>query len=464
MYVVDGPDTGTAGSLPAATPTPDPTELWQFTPAVVVTPTPPTASTPGSVDWHFNAKPDGSPISGPTTPNDRARYVNPNPATGVLSGVTPDTLLKQLPPELRPGNVTFYYDPYTESQKLQQAALRQTGQESFINGLSWDSQNNLSVTDQEKLALDAPMLWYVEQAVPDPRCTVSSTACPSVQALVPQVYLPEGYAQAVAVPTGGTIRGENVKLTVDGQLRNTGQVIASDTLQVKAGSLDLSPNVADIGTNAYRAQGGWNVVTGTVVQPGGFLSAAHLDIEADSIRAINDALRITRADGTVDKEASAALVAQLKASLGLNYTEGTLTDDLHTQFIKEKKGFGILGQIVAMVAAVAISIVTAGAGTAIVGAVVSTTFAATTVGVAISAAVSGLIAGTLSSMVSQIITTGSLNIGAALKSGAISGLTAGLTQGALGAMNLQSAGIQSIGDSIAKGNWAAVTSNFGDYV
>ncbi|WP_404994341.1 hypothetical protein [Cupriavidus pauculus] len=93
-------------------------------------------------------------------------------------------------------------------------------------------------------ALDAPMLWYVEQAVPDPRCTLASTICPSVNALVPQVYLPEGYAQALAVPTGGTISGENIKLTVDGQLRNTGQVA--------------------IGTNVYKAQGGWNMVTGTV--------------------------------------------------------------------------------------------------------------------------------------------------------------------------------------------------------
>ncbi|AZG14882.1 hypothetical protein EHF44_16450 [Cupriavidus pauculus] len=92
-------------------------------------------------------------------------------------------------------------DPYTEGQKLQQAALAQTGQDSFINGLAWDNQNNLSVADQEKLALyknaadyakarhialgtaltddqvkalDAPMLWYVEQAVPDTRCTRST--------------------------------------------------------------------------------------------------------------------------------------------------------------------------------------------------------------------------------------------------------------------------------------------------
>ena len=93
---------------------------------------------------------------------------------------------------------------------------------------------------------------------------------------------------------------------------------------MKAGSLDLSPNVVDIGTNAYKAQGGWNVVTGTVVQPGGFLSAMRMDIDAGMIHAVNDAFRITRADGTVDEEASAALVAQLKESLGLNYTEDTL--------------------------------------------------------------------------------------------------------------------------------------------
>jgi len=231
--------------------------------------------------------------------------------------------------------------------------------------LSWDSQNNLSVTDQEKLALyknaadyakdhnialgkalsddqvkalDAPMLWYVEQAVPDPRCTLASTICPTVNALVPQIYLPEGYAQALAVPTGGTISGENIKLTVDGQLRNTGQVIAQDTLTVKAESIDLSPNVVSIGTNAYKAQGGWNVVTGTVVQPGGFLSAMHMDIEADSIRAINDAFRVTRADGSVDPDASAALVAQLKESLGLNYTEGTVADDIHTLVHQGKEG------------------------------------------------------------------------------------------------------------------------------
>lgn len=335
----------------------------------------------------------------------------------------------------------------------------------YKNAADYAKEHNLALGqalsgDQVK-ALDAPMLWYVEQAVPDPRCTLASTVCPSVNALVPQVYLPEGYARALSVPTGGTISGENIKLTIDGQLRNTGQVIAQDTLTVKAESIDLSPNVVSIGTNAYKAQGGWNVVTGTVVQPGGFLSAMHMDIEADSIRAVNDAFRVTRADGSVDPEASAALVAQLKESLGLNYTEGTVADDIHTQFIKEKKGFGIIGQIVAMVAAVAISIVTAGAGAAIVGFVAGATFAASTVGVAISLAVSGLIAGTLSSMSTQLITTGSLNMGAALKAGAVSGLTAGLTQGGLGVLNLSGAGLNTLGANLTTGSWAAVQDSLG---
>jgi filamentous hemagglutinin len=180
--------------------------------------------------------------------------------------------------------------------------------------------------------------------------------------------------------------------------------------------------VVSIGTNAYKAQGGWNVVTGTVVQPGGFLSAMHMDIEADSIRAINDAFRVTRADGTVDADASAALVAQLKESLGLNYTEGTVADDIHTQFIKEKKGFGILGQILAMAAAVAVSIVTAGSAAAAMG----VALAKMTLGEAILVAALSSMAG---SMASQIVSGQGLNFGKIAQAGLIGAVTAGLTNG-----------------------------------
>ncbi|MDK1383371.1 hemagglutinin repeat-containing protein, partial [Ralstonia nicotianae] len=481
------PTTSSAsGGAPPASVTPVQTPAWSFQPAIVTTP-----SAPGStqVSWHFNAPAAGSAVSASASTVSSTTYVNPNPATAVLAGVTPDSLLSQLPADLRPGGTPFYYDPFTENQKLQQAALAQTGQSSFVNGLSYDSQNRLSVTDQEKLILyrnaadyakahniplgqaltqqqiaqlDKPMLWYVTQQVPDPNCnTVASTACPMVSALVPQLYLPAGYADAITQPAGGMIAGTNVNVNVDGTLRNSGQIVAGDALNVHAGTIDARPNVVNVGTSAYKVEGGWLEVSGTQVQPGGFMSAVNLNITANAINAINEAFIVRNADGTTNREASNALVAQLKANLGLNYTSGTVKDDIHQNFIKEESGFGPLGQVVAIAIAIALSIVTAGAGAAVLAAVGSTLTgtAAAMAGAAISAAISG----TLSSMVSQVILTGSLNLGAALKSGAIAAVTAGLTAGATSALNLNGAGVNSIGDNISKGNWTAFQANIGQY-
>ncbi|MHA6846608.1 two-partner secretion domain-containing protein [Ralstonia syzygii] len=477
---------GVSGGAPQASVTPAQTPVWNFQPAIVTTP-----SAPGSkqVSWHFNAPAAGIAVSASASSVSSTTYVNPNPATAVLAGVTPDSLLSQLPADLRPGGTPFYYDPFTENQKLQQAALAQTGQSSFINGLSYDSQNRLSVTDQEKLILygnaadyakahsiqlgraltqqqiaqlDKPMLWYVTQQVPDPNCnTVASMACPMVSALVPQLYLPAGYADAITQPAGGMIAGTNVNVNVDGTLRNSGQIVAGDALNVHAGTIDARPNVVNVGTSAYQVEGGWLEVSGTQVQPGGFMSAVNLNITANAINAINEAFIVRNADGTTNREASNALVAQLKANLGLNYTSGTVKDDIHQNFIKEESGFGPLGQVVAIAIAVALSIVTAGAGAAVLAAVGSTLTgtAAAMAGAAISAAISG----TLSSMVSQVILTGSLNLGAALKSGAIAAVTAGLTAGATSALNLNGAGVNSIGDNISKGNWTAFQANIGQY-
>ncbi|QOK91050.1 hemagglutinin [Ralstonia pseudosolanacearum] len=481
------PTTSSAsGGAPQASVTPVQTPAWRFQPAIVTTP-----SAPGStqVSWHFNAPAAGSAVSASASSVSSTTYVNPNPATAVLAGITPDSLLSQLPPTLRPGGTPFYYDPFTENQKLQQAALAQTGQSSFVSGLTYDSQNRLSVTDQEKLILyrnaadyakahniqlgqaltqqqiaqlDKPMLWYVTQQVPDPSCnTVASTACPMVSALVPQLYLPAGYADAITQPAGGVIAGTNVNVNVDGTLRNSGQITADDTLNVHAGRIDAAPNVVNVGTSAYKVEGGWLEVSGTQVQPGGFMSAVNLNITANAINAINDAFIVRNPDGTTNQAASNALVVQLKANLGLNYTSGTVKDDIHQNFIQEQSGFGPLGQVIAIAVAVALSIITAGAGAAVLAAVGSTLTgtAAAMAGAAISAAISG----TLSSMVSQVILTGSINLGAALKSGAISAVTAGLTAGATSALNLSGAGVNSIGNNLSKGDWAAFQANIGQY-
>ncbi|WP_425219540.1 filamentous hemagglutinin N-terminal domain-containing protein [Ralstonia solanacearum] len=459
-----GPTAQSADATQASV-TPVQTPAWTFQPAIVTAP-----SAPGStqVSWHFNAPAAGSAVSTSASTVNGSTYVNPNPATAVLAGVTPDSLLSQLPPALRPGGTPFYYDPFTENQKLQQAALAQTGQSSFVNGLTYDSQHRLSVTDQEKLILygnaadyakahniqlgqaltqqqiaqlDKPMLWYVTQQVPAPNCnTVASTACAMVSALVPQLYLPAGYADAITQPAGGVIAGTNVNVNVDGTLRNSGQITAADTLNVHAGRIDAAPNVVNVGTSAYKVEGGWLEVSGTQVQPGGFMSALHLNVTANSINAINEAFIVRNPDGTTNQAASDALVAQLKANLGLNYTSGTVKDDIHQNFIKEE---GPLPSWVGAAVAVAISIITAGAGAGLM--VI-------------------MMAGMLSSAASQVLTTGKVNMGQVIKAGVVAVVTAGLTQGALSALNVSSVGASTIGNNIATGNWAAAQSSLGSYL
>ncbi len=468
-----GPTAQSADATQASV-TPVQTPAWTFQPAIVTAP-----SAPGStqVSWHFNAPAAGSAVSTSASTVNGSTYVNPNPATAVLAGVTPDSLLSQLPPALRPGGTPFYYDPFTENQKLQQAALAQTGQSSFVNGLTYDSQNRLSVTDQEKLILygnaadyakahniqlgqaltqqqiaqlDKPMLWYVTQQVPDPSCnTVASTACSMVSALVPQLYLPAGYADAITQPAGGVIAGTNVNVNVDGTLRNSGQVTAADTLNVHAGRIDAAPNVVNVGTSAYKVEGGWLEVSGTQVQPGGFMSALHLNVTANSINAINEAFIVRNPDGTTNRAASDALVAQLKANLGLNYTSGTVKDDIHQNFIKEDS---FLPSFVVMAIALVAAVVTAGAAVAAIAAAqvaaaeagMATLIATGSVAEATAAggimassvfaaggmanlAIAGALGGMAASAVSQVGLTGRLNMGQTLIAGAAGAITGGVT-------------------------------------
>lgn len=104
--------------------TPVQTPAWSFQPAIVTTP-----SAPGStqVSWHFNAPAAGSAVSASASTVNGTTYVNPNPATAVLAGVTPDSLLSQLPADLRPGGTPFYYDPFTETRSCSRPRWRRPG-------------------------------------------------------------------------------------------------------------------------------------------------------------------------------------------------------------------------------------------------------------------------------------------------------------------------------------------------
>ncbi|MFP3558076.1 hypothetical protein SB861_46550 [Paraburkholderia sp. SIMBA_049] len=90
----------------------------------------------------------GAPL--PTPVAGQASYVSGSLGGSALDPLGPQALLDNLPANLQPGSTLFYYNPQAEDLMLQQAALQQTGKASFIDGLTYDSEHNLSVTAQEK--------------------------------------------------------------------------------------------------------------------------------------------------------------------------------------------------------------------------------------------------------------------------------------------------------------------------
>ncbi|MCP2089637.1 UNVERIFIED_ORG: adhesin HecA-like repeat protein [Paraburkholderia sediminicola] len=385
----------------------------------------------------------------PTPVAGKASYVDNSLGGSAIGNLGPQDLLTALPSSLQPSSTLFYYNPQEEDLMLQQAALQQTGKASFIDGLTYDSKTGTSVTEQEKgylyqnaldyattnnlqlgdaltqtqiNALDKPMLWYVEQTVPDPSCTATGTAtCPTITALMPQVYLPSNTS---AMSAGGNISGQNVTLNFGkgsgGSILNTGSISASDTLTVSTDTLTNQANQVNVGQIWSKVKGGYVDETGTTVQPGGFMSAANMDINVDTLNQIGGALQKLNADGTVDQAGTQQLLAQLQQQLGGSFTQTSVSDNLHTSFTAEG-GFGIQ-QIAAMVAAVVASVVTAGAAAAVMG----VAMAQMTLGEAIVAAA---LSGMAGSAASQIVSGNGFSVTSMLEAGAVAALTAGITDG-----------------------------------
>ncbi|WP_459252343.1 DUF637 domain-containing protein [Paraburkholderia xenovorans] len=424
----------------------------------------------------------------PTPVAGKASYVDGSLGASAIGNLSPQDLLTALPANLQPGSTLFYYNPQEEDLLLQQAALQQTGKASFIDGLTYDSKTNTSVTEQEKAylyqnpldyakannlqlgdaltqtqinALDKPMLWYVEQTVPDPSCTATGTAtCPTITALMPQVYLP---SDTSAMSAGGNISGTDVTLNFGkgsgGSILNTGSITASDTLTVNTDSLTNQANQVDIGQIWSKVKGGYVEETGTVVQPGGFMSAANMDLNVQTLDQIGGALQKLNADGTVDQAGTQQMLAALQTQLGSNFTQTSLSDNLHTDFVKE--GGGLPTFVVAAIA-IAASIVTAGAAAAAMGA----TMASMTLGQSI---VVGALSGMAGSAASQIASGNGLDFGALLEAGAVGALTAGLTNGitynsttgSLGLGNLDQ-GLNSLPQNVSTLGQLAGISNIGN--
>lgn len=188
----------------------------------IATPTPGGASTP-----HFPAPPAGATFT-PTAPT----LFSSAAQLSLLAPVGQSYPLDLLPPELRPGSTTFLMDAWLEQQALRQAALRETGQSTFIAGLSYDAESGLTVDSQQRAllyqnaarfataqgvqlgtALSAaqqtkltePLLWYVEEPITGPDGK-------TLTALVPKLYLPAGQLDQWANVAGGVIRGQDITL------------------------------------------------------------------------------------------------------------------------------------------------------------------------------------------------------------------------------------------------------------
>ncbi|WP_232355839.1 filamentous hemagglutinin N-terminal domain-containing protein [Burkholderia vietnamiensis] len=420
----------------------------------------------------------------PTPVAGAASYVDASLGGSVLGSLGPQDLLNNLPSALQPSSTLFYYNPQEEDLLLQQAALKQTGKSSFVDGLTYDNERSLSVTAQEKMylyqnaidyskahdlqlgaaltqeqinTLDKPMLWYVEQTVPDPSCHATGTAsCPTITALMPQVYLPQ---DTQAMSAGGNISGHDVTLKFNqdgnGSILNTGSITASGTLSVDTHTLTNQANQVNVGEIWQKVDGGYLNTTGTVVQPGGFMSAANMELNVQALNQIGGALQKLTADGTIDQSETQQALAALQHQLGGNFTQTALSDNLHQDFVKEGGSFGMT-QIFSMVVAVAAAIMLQPEISAAIGALSGATETASAAaflaadqgltGAAIEAAASaaggtlaeGALANTMlavglsafaSSTLSQVIATGKVDFGASLKNGLIGAVTAGLTNG-----------------------------------
>lgn len=378
----------------------------------------PTAgSAVNGITWHFNAPPVGSALTTPTG-TATTQYLTNTPATAVLGGVGPETLINALPADLRPGSTPFYYDPQAENARLDQQALAQTGRTSFINGLTYDNQNHLTVDDQEKLvlyqnavdyakahniqlgqaltpdqlaALDKPMLWYVTQQVPDPSCM--SGACPMVSALVPQVYLPSGYSGIE--PGGSIVASKSLTLNADNPIQNTGTLGSYGTLTSNT-TIVNEQRAADMTAAWQPIEDGWARTTGQQGQANsGFVFAANAADIAGQVQNINGVLAQLNADGSMSAAESARVAQAIQANMAA--VTSTHTDT----FVRDE---GWAGKVFSGVVMAMIAVMTGMALGPVMGAMMSSTFG-------------------------QLAATGEVSLGNVFKAGAVAALTYGISNG-----------------------------------
>jgi hypothetical protein len=287
-----------------------------------------------------------------------------------------------------------------------------------------------ALTPALQAKLDRPMLWYVEQELPDPNGNV-------VRALVPTVYLPQLYREQHPNLAGGVIRGEDVTLQAQGAITNTGYLLAGNQLSVSATEFINQKRLGNIGRIEEKVEGGYLVTTGErVVQEGAFVSAAKLQLNAERIASISGEFQVIGKDAQDTQAKSQAYLAALRERLGTNFTESIAKDNLHHEFIADQ-GLG-LEQIAIAAIGIGLSVWLGPQMSQLVGSAVGATAGSGTMMAASATAGSmagaGLgnvmLSGALTSMSTTALTgalSGELSFENVFKAGLSAGLTAGLT-------------------------------------
>jgi len=372
----------------------------------------------------------------PTGPN-QLFTEHRDPASRFLIGVDPTLPLSNLvllSPEYlaqrlgqAEGADRFYADPFAEAALLRAAALAQTGRAYFVPEAKTEEEQRYALyeaairfaqahpglvlgeafSDELIAQLDAPVLWYVRNAD---------------GILVPTVYLPSLARENLANIQGGLIQASDVQLAAIAKIDNTG-FIAGQRVSLQAQEVVNQKRSADVGHIVRHEKDYWYEVTGDTVQPGGFITAAELAIDAERLSSISGEFY----------EAGNEVSARLQEQFGQRAVFSTNQDNLNTQTHQYEKD--PTETVVIAAVAIALSIVTYGAASALVGSMAGATAGSGTFFAAASATsaaglgnivLSSAITGMASSAVSGAL-SGNLRFDNVLKAGLTAGVTAGLS-------------------------------------
>ena len=249
-----------------------------------------------------------------TDPN--SRYLVQSRVSPGIGGLSQDYLLAQLQ-QTDAENVTFFADPFVEQRIVRNQLLQQTGSTVAIdeaddetdqlrrlydNAATFANQTEgvelgQALTETQIASLDQPIVWYENQVV-DGRTV-----------LVPRVYVPTVDALDLS-PAGQIVASNNLNITTEGDVTNTGGVRAGNTVSIDAENI-LNETLTTVGVTQtgsgnvlYRTAGPTASIEGGSVE----LNISSAGEDEGNLVNRGAAIRATAEDGSLEINTSGDLI------------------------------------------------------------------------------------------------------------------------------------------------------------